>query len=85
MFFLFTVYVNIGPLSNFSQVGQTQVTDFCFLSEMKSWICRKSWLHIQENAVTFVLFNKTGVKVSNTFGGGDFQVLYMIVVTKAVP
>lgn len=35
----------------------------------------KSWLRIQENAVTYVLFHKREVKLSNTFGGGVFDVL----------
>lgn len=45
----------------------------------------KSWLYIQENPVIYILFHKREVKLSDAFGGGVFQVLYMIVVTKAVP
>lgn len=67
MYFLFTIYVNVVPLSNFTQVRQAPVTT-SFLLVIKSWLHMKSWLHIQENAVTYVLFHKRGVKLPNTYG-----------------
>lgn len=74
MYFLFAFYVNVVPLPNFSAVRQAHVTT-SFLLVIKSWLRMKSWLCIQENAVTYVLFHKREVKLSNTFGGGVFDML----------